>query len=205
MIYEFRTYDLKPRSVPGWEKAFGEKLPERVKYSPLGALLHTEAGPLNQVLHIWPYEDAANRAEIRSKTTAAGAWPPQFPEPVILNMNSEILLPAPFMKPMSACKIGPLFELRIYQYEVGSIPKVIEAWGKAIEEREKFSPLAGAWFSEHGNVNRWHHMWAYESFEHRTAVREETRAKGVWPPPGGIAPVRQDNKLLYPAECSPMQ
>ena len=33
MIYEFRTYDLKPRGVPEFERAFGEKLPERVKFS----------------------------------------------------------------------------------------------------------------------------------------------------------------------------
>ena len=157
------------------------------------------------MLHVWPYEDTANRADIRAKTVAAGAWPPQFPEPVILNMNSEILLPAPFMTPLGERKIGPLYELRIYQYEVGDVPKVIEAWGNAIEEREKYSPLAGAWYSELGDLNRWYHMWAYESFEHRAKVRAETREKGVWPPPAGVTPVRQDNKLLYPADCSPMQ
>lgn len=205
MIYEFRTYDLKPRGVPGWEEAFGKKLPERTAYSPLGGLWHTEGGPLNQVLHVWPYDDAAHRSDIRSKTAAAGAWPPQFPEPVILNMNSEVLLPAPFMEPLGERKIGPLYELRIYQYEVGAIPKVIDAWGKAIEERVKYSPLAGAWYTEHGNLNRWFHMWAYESFEHRASVRAETRAKGVWPPAGGVAPLRQDNKFLLPADCSPMQ
>ena len=144
MIYEFRTYDLKPRGVPEFERAFGEKLPGRVKYSPLGGLWHTEAGPLNQVLHVWPYEDAKHRAEVRAKAVAEGAWPPQFREPVILNMNSEILLPAPFMKPLSAQKIGPLYELRIYQYEPGAVPKVIDAWGKAIEERRSYAIIASA-------------------------------------------------------------
>src|SRR5918999_644428 len=112
MIYEFRTYDLKPRGVDEFERAFGEKLPGRVKYSALGGLWHTEAGPLNQVLHVWPYEDLAQRNEIRAKTMAEGAWPPNFREPVILNMNSEILLPAPFMKPLGERKVGPIFELR---------------------------------------------------------------------------------------------
>ncbi len=205
MIYEFRTYDIKPRGVPEFERAFGEKLPGRLQYSHLGGLWHTEAGPLNQVLHIWPYESVAQRSEIRAKAVAEGAWPPQPREPVVVNMNSEILIPAPFMQPMTARKVGPLFELRIYQHEGGNIPKVIEAWGKAIEERQKYSPLVGAWYSDVGNLNRWFHMWAYESFEHRMAVREETRAKGVWPPPSGVAPVRQENKLLFPAACSPMQ
>ena len=180
-------------------------MPGRVKYSQLGGLWHTEAGPLNQVLHIWPYEDAAQRSEIRAKTVAEGAWPPKPNEPVIVNMNSEILTPAPFMQPLGERKVGPIYELRIYKYENGMIPKVIEAWGNAIEERQKYSPLVGAWYSDVGNLNRWFHMWAYESFEHRMAVRAETREKGVWPPPGGIAPLQQANKILMPAACSPMQ
>jgi hypothetical protein len=205
MIYEFRTYDLKPRGVPEFERAFGEKLPQRVKHSPLGGLWHTEAGPLNQVLHVWPYESLEHRAEIRAKSVAQGDWPPQFREPVVLNMNSEILFPAPFMKPLSEGKVGPVFELRIYQYETGAIPKVIDAWSKAIDERVKYSPLVGAWYSEFGNLNRWYHMWAYESFEQRIAIRNETREKGVWPAPGNATPVRQENKFLMAAACSPIQ
>jgi len=205
MIYEFRTYDVKPRGVPEFERAFGEKLPERVKYSPLGGLWHTEFGPLNQVLHIWPYEDAAQRAEIRAKTVTEGAWPPKPREPLIVNMNSQILLPAPFMQPLKPCKVGPLFELRIYQLEPGAVVKVMEAWGKAIKERQKYSPLVGAWYSEHGDLNRWYHMWAYESLEQRMAVRAETREKGIWPPQSGVTPIRQENKLLLAAACSPIQ
>ena len=75
MLYEFRTYDLKPRSVPDFEQAFADKLPGRAEFSSLGGLWHTEAGPLNQVLHIWPYEDMDERNDVRAKATAAGAWP----------------------------------------------------------------------------------------------------------------------------------
>ena len=50
MIYEFRTYDLKPRSVPEFEKRSGAKLKEgRLDYSTLFGFWYTEAGPLNQV------------------------------------------------------------------------------------------------------------------------------------------------------------
>jgi hypothetical protein len=33
--------------------------------------------------------------------------------------------------------------MRIYTYDIGQIPKVLEAWAKAIPDREKFSPPAG--------------------------------------------------------------
>ena len=46
-IYEMRTYDLKPRSLPEVEKRFGEAYEYRKKYSPLAAFWHTEVGPLN--------------------------------------------------------------------------------------------------------------------------------------------------------------
>ena len=57
MIFEMRTYRLQPGSVPEVAKRFGEALTERVKVSPLGAFFHTEVGPLNHIIHIWPYDD----------------------------------------------------------------------------------------------------------------------------------------------------
>lgn len=204
MLDEIRTYDLKPRSVPEFENRFGEKLPGRLAYSPLGGLWHTEAGPLNQVVHIWPYEDLKQRTDVRARTVADGAWPPNTGE-FIENMQSDIFIPAPFMTPLGERKIGPLYEMRIYTYAPGDMSKVIEAWGNRIEERVTYSPLAGAWYSDIGSLNKWVHMWAYESFEQRLKVRQETRDKGVWPPPGGVAPLKQESKILFPAACSPMQ
>jgi len=54
MIYEVRTYDLQPHSIPEVEKRFGEAYEYRKKVSPLAAFFHTEIGPLNQIIHIWP-------------------------------------------------------------------------------------------------------------------------------------------------------
>ena len=43
MIYEIRTYDLKPRSVPEFERRTAEKLKEgRETYSPLFGFWYTE-------------------------------------------------------------------------------------------------------------------------------------------------------------------
>ena len=48
MIYEMRTYDLKPRSLPEVLKRWGEAIEKRTKLSPLAAFWYTEIGPLNQ-------------------------------------------------------------------------------------------------------------------------------------------------------------
>ena len=90
MIYEFRTYDLKPRSVPEFEKRTAAKWQEgRGDYSDLFGFWQTEAGPLNQVVHVWPYEDLNQRSDVRAKVVEKGVWPPDNSE-FMLNMHSEI-------------------------------------------------------------------------------------------------------------------
>ena len=204
MIYEIRTYDLKPRSLPEYERRTAEKIGNRVKYSQLGGFWRTEIGPLNQVVHIWPYEDLNQRLEIRSTVIADGIWPPNNAE-FTQNMVSEIFHPAPFMRPLTECSIGPLYEMRIYTYPNETIPQVLEDWGNAIEEREKLSPLAGCWYSEIGGLNRFIHMWAYRSADERSRIRQRAMDSGVWPPKSDVVPVRQETKLLLPLSFSPMQ
>ena len=204
MIYEIRTYGLKPRSVPEFGKRTAEKLPGRLAYSKLGGFWHTDIGPLNQVVHIWPYDDLNQRADIRARAVADGGWPPDNGD-MIVEMESEIYHPAAFMTPLSERNIGPVYEMRIYTYPSGAIPKVLEAWGERIAEREKLSPLAGCWYSELGGLNKFVHLWAYKSLDERARVRAEAVAKGVWPPPSGVTPVSQENKILVPFDFSPMK
>ena len=204
MIHEIRTYDIKPRTADQFGDNTKQKLDKRLEYSPLGGFWYSEIGPLNQVVHIWPYEDANQRAKIRGQAVGDGIWPPDNND-IILNMQSDIMIPTPFMKPLEPKTLGPIYEMRIYTYRPGDVPKVIEAWSGAIEEREKHSPLVGCWFSDIGALNRFVHMWAYNSFEQRTKVRAETRATGVWPPQSSAVPLSQENKILLPFDFSPLQ
>jgi len=61
MIFEMRTYQLKPGTVPQAEQAFADKIGERVKLSRLAGFWHTEVGDLNKIIHIWPYKDIVER------------------------------------------------------------------------------------------------------------------------------------------------
>ena len=55
MIYEVRTYSLRTGAVAEFEDRFAKRKPLREKHSKLGAFWHTDFGPLNQVVHVWPY------------------------------------------------------------------------------------------------------------------------------------------------------
>ena len=98
MIYEFRTYDLKPRTVPLFEERAAAKIKEgRQNYSQLFGFWTTEVGPVNEVVHVWPYDDLEQRRKIRAQVAEDGVWPPDNAE-FINTMRSEIFLPAPFME-----------------------------------------------------------------------------------------------------------
>src|ERR1700751_6287113 len=95
MIFEMRTYRLQPGSVPEVEKRFAEALTERVKVSPLGAFFHTEVGPLNHIIHIWPYDDLQHRTRVRSQSITN--WPPKIQE-LFAEMERKMVAGVPFRR-----------------------------------------------------------------------------------------------------------
>jgi hypothetical protein len=208
MLYEVRTYTLRPGAVSEFEDRFGKRLPVREKHSKLGAFWHTEMGPLNQVIHVWPYEDLQHRMNVReamAKDTELAQL--RGGRDLIVAQESEIMIPAPFMHPLGSRNYGTgnVYEMRIYTFAPGDIPKVLDGWGKAIEAREKYSFLAACWTSELGALNKFVHTWVYKDLNERARIRDETRKAGVWPPQTGVRPIRQENKLLIPASFSPVK
>src|SRR2546422_3412925 len=198
MIYEVRTYTLRPGgAVAEFEERFAKRKPLREKHSKLGAFWHTEFGPLNQVIHAWPYDDLQHRTAVReamAKDTElaqlAGG------RDLIVAQEADIMIPAPFMRPLGSRDYGTgnVYEMRIYTYAPGDIKAVLEAWGKAVPAREKLSPLAACWTSELGGLNKFGHVWVYKDGNGRARIREESRKGGQWPPQAGGGPRRQGNK-----------
>ena len=205
MIYEIRTYQLAPGSLAEVEKRFGEGYQYRKKYSELTAFLHTEIGPLNEIVHIWGYQDLAERARVRAEAAKDANWPPKIQE-FIQAMRSEIVTPFGFLPVVTPGRLGPFFELRYYTLKAGKLPDVAKGWEEKIPDRVKMSPLVLAGGVEFGSANGFVHIWAYTSLDQRMQVREEARKKGVWPPPGGADRLlTQETKILMPATFSPLQ
>ncbi len=61
MIYEFRTYTLTTGAMSKVLEVFGDAYEHRKKYSELTAFWRTEFGPLNRIIHGWPYENMNHR------------------------------------------------------------------------------------------------------------------------------------------------
>ena len=204
MIYEFRTYDLFPGNMPKYNSILTNSLSAgRLDHSDLFAYLYTEFGPLNQALHIWPYQNLEERLAIREKTTGISGWPPPTGD-LLAGQSAEIFFPAPFNDPTITGAQGPFYELRTYTYAAGETPRVIDTWSKLIDERRKYSPFIGAWYTELGGLNKWAHLWGYSSLEERNRVRKEVVERGIWPPKGTPTARTQENKLYMPFSFSPL-
>jgi hypothetical protein len=94
-IYEIRCYTFRAGSIPTVIERWSKMMDERVKLSPVVGCWHTDVGPLHRWVHIWPYQDAAERQRIRAEAVARRIWPPDTSE-FMLRMESSLAIPAPF-------------------------------------------------------------------------------------------------------------
>jgi NIPSNAP len=212
MIYETRTYDLKPRALPEVEQRFGEAYEKRQKYSELAAFWHTEIGPLNQIIHVWGYKDLEERNRVREAAVKDGVWPPKISE-FIVSQQVQIMVPFSFMKEFPKGKQGPFFEIRTYHFAGGELPVIKKNWESAIGVRLEFGPVTAVWSCEIGKVNTFQHIWPYQSMDQREEIRKKAQATGLWPAgkkaikEGGrdYELVSQENKIVVPSSFSPLQ
>jgi len=207
MIYEIRTYTVKPGQVAEYERRFSEGLEVRSKYSQLYGMWHTEIGPLNQILHMWAYDSLQQRAEVRASAArdSSGKWPPNTNE-LLVSQENDILVPIKGMHHHSgAQELGGVYELRMYTYPAGAIAGVAETFAAAYAERHATYPVGGIWTSDLGNLNRLYQLFPYKSWEHREQVRGELREKHIWPPHNEARPVAQLVRHMVPAAFSPLR
>jgi hypothetical protein len=202
MILEIRSYTLKIGAVPQALGRFAERLPARTKVSPIAGFFQTEIGTLNKIVMMWPYETLAERE--RCRAIKVENYPPPMAD-LGVELNVQIFNAAPFAPKPAPQKYGELYEIRTYTYAAGSIPHVMESWATRIEDRQKYSPLVFAGYSEFGTQNIWLHIWAYKDWNDRAHVRHEVHTKGVWPPKSHPEAVllRQENMLVVPTALSP--
>ena len=96
-----------------------------------------------------------------------------------------------------------IIEVRTYQLKPGSVPEVEKRFAEALPAREKLSKLAAFWHTEVGKLNEITHVWTYDSFEQRMAIRTEAIKTGVWPPKTGEFILTMQSEAFLPAPFSP--
>jgi hypothetical protein len=106
MIIEHRTYTLHPGKTQTYFSLYAsEGLAVQLEYlrRPIGYYT-TELGTLNQVIHMWAYDDLNDRAQRRALLKKDVRWTAYVEKilPLIQQQESKILVPAPFFTPTTA-------------------------------------------------------------------------------------------------------
>ena len=100
MIYEMRTYRLKVGAVAAFLKLVQEEgiAAQEDHLGRLVGYFSSEIGPLNEIVHIWAYEDLNDRAQRRAKLAADPRWREVSPklQALIETMENKILVPSEF-------------------------------------------------------------------------------------------------------------
>ncbi|XP_014115116.1 PREDICTED: protein NipSnap homolog 3A isoform X1 [Pseudopodoces humilis] len=75
---------------------------------------------------------------------------------------------------------GIFYEIRTYDIKPAKMKEFLEMVKKYFHFRTAHSELVGFWYSELGAMNRVLHIWKYDNFAHRTAVRHALANDKDW-------------------------
>src|SRR5512144_2025004 len=122
MIYELRTYTLVPGKQGEYLKLAAD-VSRKIRgddYGKLEGYWSTEFGTLNQLVHLWSYQDLNERERLRGELAKNERWHKEYiPQirPLLLAQENKILsAQLPLKRPESD---GNVYELRTYRTPVG--------------------------------------------------------------------------------------
>ena len=166
----------------------------------------SEIGQLNQIALLRGYADEVQRQAERERFLLGGE---AFGiNEFITDLRIENYSLFPFLKPLSAGKLGPFYEMRVYDLVSAGLQPTLDGWAKAIEARtaEQYSPVYAAFYATDGALPRYLHIWPWATLEQRLEVRTQAVMDGVWPPENSGPQLCDMRSTIYlPAGFSPLQ
>ena len=141
----------------------------------------TEFGTLNQIWHLWQYEDLGERAALRAKLAQNQAWRNDYAAKVgglIKQQEIQFLNPVVEFKPPAGT--GNIYELRHYRTRTGLAAAWLERFKAIMPVREKYSQNVCIWGGEAPHPNNVLHMWAYGDLGQRADMRAELGKDPEW-------------------------
>ena len=211
MIYELRTYTLRPGSTPTVAMNAGTVARDirGDDYGKLEGYWLTEIGPLNQVMHLWSYESLNDRQKLRDALGKNSDWTGKY-LPLILPhlLRQDIRLLQPLRALEAPAGGNHVYEFRNYRAQPGKIREWAKRFMEILPHRETFSKCVGIWLTEAGQPNEACHMWAYDSLDERMRIRAEVANDPKWQdflPIASETFEEMNSTICIPAAHSPLQ
>src|SRR5438105_4828985 len=212
MIYELRTYTVKPGTLGDMVKA-ASTVSRDIRgdnYGKLEGYWFTEIGPLNQVMHLWSYKDYDERTRLRGELAKNPRWGAEY-LPLIrgLLMRQDIRLMNALIAPVAPATAGNIYELRNYRAKPGgAVRQWLEIFTGALKHREKYSKIVGLWQTEAGQPNEVCHIWAYADLNARAKARGDAANDPGWKEflgKNGSFLDEMHSTIMLPAPHSPLK
>jgi hypothetical protein len=94
-VYELRWYRAQVGKLAEWLSLAKGVLPSREKYSRNVGYWQTEAGQLNEAVHLWVYKDLNERAAARARALQDPDWQAFLGKaaPLLVSMQAAVLIP----------------------------------------------------------------------------------------------------------------
>ena len=212
MIYELRTYTVKPGTLGDMVKASSTASRDirGDEYGKLEGYWSTEIGPLNQVMHLWSYPDFNERARLRGELGKNPRWTGEY-IPLIrpLIVRQDIRLLNAVRAPVAPATAGNVYEFRNYRTKpLGVVRQWLEIFTAVLPAREKYSKMVGLWQTEAGQPNEVCHIWAYPDLNARAEARSSAMKDPAWQEfLGKSGPMLEEmhSTIMLPAPHSPLQ
>jgi hypothetical protein len=183
MINELRIYTVQPGKQAEYLKLSGDvgRKIRGDRYGKQEGFWYSEFGTLNQLVHLWTYESAAERDRLRGELARNEAWMKEYlPQvrPFLVAQENKILAPA--VPPTPPTDSGNVYELRWYRTHVGRAADWIEMFKAVLPAREKYMRRVGVWTTEVGPLNEVVHMWVFRDLNERAAARAKLAQDPQW-------------------------
>ncbi len=227
MIYDYRVYTLNPGATPAYMAGVRELgLPIRQRHGvTLSGWYRSDIGDLNQVVHIWGYNDLAHMQEAKAAVHADPDWTGKYlpRNRGLVQTQKTYLMNSPAFAPNypihgeavpgseDAQKRNEMvYDYRMYTFKPGAVPQymaAVEEVGIPVRKRHGVK-LAGWFYSDIGDLNKVVHIWAFDNPQHlidaKAAVAADLDWTGKYVPRVGGLITAQNVSLMMSADFAPI-
>lgn len=204
MFYELATLTLRFGTTPKAADAVKNYVTEPSAKGTLLGCWVADIGDLNKLIVMRGFEQEADlNAERRRGLLAAN---PFGCSDFLVSFDMQSYMGFPWMAPAQPATLGPIYEIRTYEFKLGGVQPTIDAWEKAIPARSQLSPCIAAMVALDGTP-RFTNIWAYASLADRSMARTDAVARGIWPPKGGPdwLTTNMTSMIALPTAISPLK
>jgi hypothetical protein len=202
LIYDVTTLSVSVGKTPQALDLIGKAVRDATA-STLHACWYCEIGAVGDILLIRGYPTAEAVQADRERMVMDGD--PFNLGDILESITRQSFVQFPFLAGIASGKLGPFYEVRVYQTTRPGIAATIALWRDAVPHRVKISPLVTAMYAIDGAIPRFMHIWPFPSLDARQALRQKAFDSGFWPPGGGLVHLRRFSSSIYlPAAFSPL-